>query len=201
MCDGHRAYKHLWAYTAACWRGTCVQIIRHVATHPRKQKTVRLGLEPADLVRLRVTLRVRSMLTQRSRRIPIPPNTRNLPASTFAGSPPTGGLATSPTAGFNVRDSPCFTFLSCPNSSSQIHSAIAASTSPRNASHSLSQQPTLARQLTRQLTAFLPAAFPASGSAAEQDGKKHGTIKILLLENISQDAASYLRNQGYEVGV
>lgn len=79
---------------------------------------------------------------------------------------------------------------------SQIHSAIAASTSPRGASSIPHNAPP---SIVRQLTAFLPAAFPASGTASEQDGKRHGTVKILLLENISQDAAQYLRNQGYQV--
>ncbi|KAJ9123397.1 hypothetical protein QFC22_001599 [Naganishia vaughanmartiniae] len=112
--------------------------------------------------------------------IPIPPNTRNLPATSFAGSPPSSYLAASPTAAFN------------------IHSAIAASTSPRGTASSLPQH-AAPPSIVRQLTAFLPPAFPASGSVAEQDGKKHGNVKVLLLENISQDAAQYLRNQGYEV--
>ncbi|KAJ9123688.1 hypothetical protein QFC24_003459 [Naganishia onofrii] len=79
-----------------------------------------------------------------------------------------------------------------------IHSAIAASTSPRGTASSLPQN-SAPPSIVRQLTAFLPPAFPASGSVAEQDGKKHGNVKVLLLENISQDAAQYLRNQGYEV--
>jgi D-3-phosphoglycerate dehydrogenase len=51
----------------------------------------------------------------------------------------------------------------------------------------------------RQLQAFLPAAFPAfpeeEGTATPRTGK----IKILLLENISLEAAQFLKNAGYEV--
>lgn len=56
----------------------------------------------------------------------------------------------------------------------------------------------------RQLTAFLPPTFPAT---AEEEatgvegagGKRAGQVRILLLENISADAAQFLRDQGYHV--
>jgi hypothetical protein len=71
-----------------------------------RDQPVKTGDNPC---RLRVRLLRESCLSRSNTkliaicRIPIPPNTRNLPASTFAGSPPQGTLGTSPTAGFNVR--------------------------------------------------------------------------------------------------
>lgn len=49
----------------------------------------------------------------------------------------------------------------------------------------------------RQLTAFLPSTYPLNEESEEN--KKHGTIKVLLLENINVDAAEFLKKQGYEV--
>lgn len=55
----------------------------------------------------------------------------------------------------------------------------------------------------RQLTAFLPNTYPV----AEQDengeakAKRHGKLRIMLLENINVDAADYLKKQGYEVSL
>lgn len=74
---------------------------QHVKTY-RIQKAIRLGFQPAYVVSTTWAQLLTMDLTESCRRIPIPPNTRNLPASNFAGSPPTGTLGTSPTAGFSV---------------------------------------------------------------------------------------------------
>lgn len=51
----------------------------------------------------------------------------------------------------------------------------------------------------RQLHAFLPAAFPAFDEEEGVSTPRAGKIKILLLENISLEAANFLKNAGYEV--
>lgn len=53
-----------------------------------------------------------------------------------------------------------------------------------------------ANAAARLLHAFLPSNIPSSTTT---EGEKTGQIRILLLENISQDAAQYLRDQGYHV--
>ncbi|CAK9786574.1 putative d-3-phosphoglycerate dehydrogenase 2 [Cutaneotrichosporon oleaginosum] len=102
--------------------------------------------------------------------IPIPSNPRGLPPSSFAGTSPTQTLSTSPRL----------------------------STSP-GAAGSFGGRSLKAFGTARQLQAFLPAAFPAfpeeEGTATPRTGK----IKILLLENISIEAAQFLKNAGYEV--
>lgn len=102
--------------------------------------------------------------------IPIPSNPRGLPQSTFVGTSPTQTLSTSPRM----------------------------STSP-SAAGSFGGRSLKAFGTARQLHAFLPAAFPAfpeeEGTATPRTGK----IKILLLENISLEAAQFLKNAGYEV--
>ncbi|BEI79613.1 hypothetical protein CcaverHIS002_0101420 [Cutaneotrichosporon cavernicola] len=51
----------------------------------------------------------------------------------------------------------------------------------------------------RQLHAFLPATFPAFPEEEGTATPRAGKIKILLLENISLEAAQFLKNAGYEV--
>ncbi|GMK54434.1 hypothetical protein CspeluHIS016_0110200 [Cutaneotrichosporon spelunceum] len=51
----------------------------------------------------------------------------------------------------------------------------------------------------RQLQAFLPATFPAFPEEEGTATPRAGKIKILLLENISLEAAQFLKNAGYEV--
>jgi D-3-phosphoglycerate dehydrogenase len=55
-----------------------------------------------------------------------------------------------------------------------------------------------AARRARQLQAFLPPAFPIT----EHKGvatPRQGSIKVLLLENISADAAESLKRAGYDV--
>lgn len=83
----------------------------------------------------------------------------------------------------------------------QLANAMSASTSPHSSSlisHArsltLNTTPTAA---IRPLRAFLPANIPTPSSASSAE--KAGQLKILLLENVSQEAAKYLQSQGYHV--
>ena len=51
------------------------------------------------------------------------------------------------------------------------------------------------------MTAFLPNTYPIGeqDEDAEAKAKRHGKLKILLLENINVDASDFLKKQGYEV--
>lgn len=117
--------------------------------------------------------------------IPIPANTRGVPASSYGPTSPSAS-GTSPLASFGAH-----------------------STSPQNASYlgssagrNRSASGNILHSFARQLTAFLPNTYPV----AEQDengeakAKRHGKLRILLLENINSDAAEFLKKQGYEVG-
>ena len=57
------------------------------------------------------------------------------------------------------------------------------------------------QSFARQLTAFLPNTYPIGeqDEDAEAKAKRHGKLKILLLENINVDASDFLKKQGYEV--
>jgi D-3-phosphoglycerate dehydrogenase len=48
----------------------------------------------------------------------------------------------------------------------------------------------------------LPNTYPIGeqDEDAEAKAKRHGKLKILLLENINVDASDFLKKQGYEVG-
>lgn len=52
------------------------------------------------------------------------------------------------------------------------------------------------------MTAFLPNTYPIGeqDEDAEAKAKRHGKLRILLLENINVDASDFLKKQGYEVG-
>lgn len=101
--------------------------------------------------------------------IPIPSNPRGLPASTFAGSP-TAILSTSPRSPGSLNRG----LASFSNTSAALHNA-------------------------RHLQAFLPAAFPVPAEHEGTATPRTGTIKVLLLENISLEAAAFLKKAGYEV--
>jgi D-3-phosphoglycerate dehydrogenase len=51
------------------------------------------------------------------------------------------------------------------------------------------------------LTAFLPPDYPLAeeSGSGDQAKKRQGVQKILLLENINNDAANYLKDAGFEV--
>ena len=57
------------------------------------------------------------------------------------------------------------------------------------------------QSFARQLTAFLPNTYPIGeqDEDAEAKAKRHGKLRILLLENINVDASDFLKKQGYEV--
>lgn len=110
--------------------------------------------------------------------IPIPANTRGVPASSYGGPQSPGGLSTSPRT-FSTS------FGTSPSASGR---ARGASGSFGGAFHGIA----------RQLTAFLPSAYPVA-EESETAEKRQGKTKILLLENINLDAATYLKNQGFEV--
>jgi len=55
--------------------------------------------------------------------------------------------------------------------------------------------------IARQLTAFLPPDYPlAETEEGAATPKRQGRQRILLLENINQDAAESLKQSGFEVG-
>lgn len=103
--------------------------------------------------------------------IPIPPNTKNFDRNVAASPPSHSYLASSPSATFTLQN------------------AI----SPSN---SFAHTRTATQPIARALHAFLPSTFPEDTA---KESEKHGQVRILLLENISQDAAQSLRNQGYHV--
>ncbi|WOO78805.1 D-3-phosphoglycerate dehydrogenase 2 [Vanrija pseudolonga] len=106
------------------------------------------------------------------RNIPIPTNPRGVPESAFSTSPTanTGALSTSP----RLATSP----------SASLGSSF-ADRHQRN---------------VRTLHAYLPNSFPVP---EEDEGvatpTRQGKVKLLLVENISLDAANFLKKQGYEV--
>ncbi|ORY29619.1 hypothetical protein BCR39DRAFT_531217 [Naematelia encephala] len=110
--------------------------------------------------------------------IPIPANTRGVPPSSYGPSSPTATVGSSPLRSF----------------------ATSFSTSPQGGH---TRQRSASTLIARQLTAFLPADYPVT--VAEEDaggdtrGKRHGKIRILLLENINLDAAESLKSNGFEV--
>jgi D-3-phosphoglycerate dehydrogenase len=72
--------------------------------------------------------------------------------------------------------------------------------SPRNLATSPSGSSfTSAARTARQLQAFLPPAFPIPEGEEGTATPRTGAIKVLLLENISADAAAFLKRAGYEV--
>lgn len=116
--------------------------------------------------------------------IAIPPNTHNYPiAGSSLGGP--SALATSPQQQFSLNSA----------------MAAAASTSPLSSSYLSRSRASHARTLT----AFLPPTFPATAEEKQDAGNgenndnRVGQIRILLLENVSQEAAQSLRDQGYHV--
>ncbi|KAK4687704.1 hypothetical protein P7C73_g2410, partial [Tremellales sp. Uapishka_1] len=110
--------------------------------------------------------------------IPIPANTRGIPASSFSGPlSPSAQLSTSPRG---VATS----FSSSPNAGSFRARGNSVGTP---------------YSIVRQLQAFLPPAYPLAEESEEDAGKRHGKIKVLLLENINVDAANFLKKAGYEV--
>jgi hypothetical protein len=123
-------------------------------------------------------------LLTRFRSIPIPANTRGIPASSFGPLSPVATTGTSPLASY-----------------------ASYGTSPQGPGSHNRQRSTssAAFGIARQLTAFLPADYPLD-EEPEHEGpnggsaKKQGKVKVLLLENINLDAANFLKNAGYEVG-
>ncbi|RSH85204.1 D-3-phosphoglycerate dehydrogenase 2 [Saitozyma podzolica] len=115
--------------------------------------------------------------------IPIPANTRGIPASSFGPLSPVATTGTSPLASY-----------------------ASYGTSPQGPGSHNRQRSTssAAFGIARQLTAFLPADYPLD-EEPEHEGpnggsaKKQGKVKVLLLENINLDAANFLKNAGYEV--
>ncbi|KAK8850440.1 phosphoglycerate dehydrogenase [Kwoniella newhampshirensis] len=105
--------------------------------------------------------------------IPIPANTRGIPASSFGPQSP--GAGTSP-RGYSAS------FSTSPSASHLRGNSLGS------AFHGIA----------RQLTAFLPPNYTLSEEPEDQE-KRQGTTKILLLENINLDAAEFLKKQGYEV--
>lgn len=84
----------------------------------------------------------------------------------------------------------------------QLHHAMSASTSPHSTSlmshaRSLTTSTTPSTHTIRPLRAFLPANLPTNSSSTSAE--KAGQLKILLLENVSQEAAKFLQSQGYHV--
>lgn len=119
--------------------------------------------------------------------IPIPANTRGVPANSYGPTSPSA-QGSSPLASFGAHST------SPQNTSSYLGSSYGRGrSSTGNALHSFA----------RQLTAFLPNTYPV----AEQDengeakAKRHGKLRIMLLENINVDAADFLKKQGYEVSL
>lgn len=112
--------------------------------------------------------------------IPIPANTKGVPASSYGPTSPSAG--TSPLASFGAH-----------------------STSPQNASYlsgsGRKSSGNVFQSFARQLTAFLPNTYPIGeqDEDAEAKAKRHGKLRILLLENINVDASDFLKKQGYEV--
>ncbi|RXK40659.1 phosphoglycerate dehydrogenase [Tremella mesenterica] len=106
--------------------------------------------------------------------IPIPPNTRGLPPSSFGAGAVSPSVGTSPIS-YHLSNSP--------------------SAATRGRGNSLGHY-----SIARQLTAFLPPAYPlAEEPQAHEGGKRQGKITILLLENINLEAADFLKKAGYEV--
>lgn len=111
--------------------------------------------------------------------IPIPANTRGVPASSYGPTSPSNAAGTSPLASF--------------------------STSPQTGSQGRSRGTSggVLHSFARQLTAFLPNTYPVAEQDEDEEAKakRHGKLKILLLENINVDASDFLKKQGYEVGL
>ena len=101
--------------------------------------------------------------------IPIPANTRGVPQSSYGPTSPQ--LSTSPRNTFSVS----------PGSHGRQRSTSS-----------------FGHNIARQLTAFFPADYPLN----EENGagqRRQGKQRILLLENINQDAAEYLKKSGFDV--
>ena len=113
--------------------------------------------------------------------IPIPANTRGVPAASYGAQSPSATLGASPIAQAAYSTSPA-----------QSGSYMSAHNRQRSASGAFSG-------FARQLTAFLPPTYPISEESEGAHERRTGQIRILLLENINLDAAEYLRKSGYEV--
>ena len=114
--------------------------------------------------------------------IPIPPNTRGVPQTSYGAISPSA-VGTSP--------------INHPNFAASYASSTSPGTSVRGRGNSVGMHYSIARQLT----AFLPADYPvAEEDAGVANGKRQGKIRVLLLENINLDAAEFLKKSGYEVG-
>lgn len=121
------------------------------------------------------------MTNTKTHSIPIPSNPRGMPQSSYGATSP--GAGTSPLASFGAH------------STSPQNASLLSGSQGRKTSGNVFQS------FARQLTAFLPNTYPL----AEQDengeakAKRHGKLRILLLENINVDASDFLKKQGYEV--
>ena len=111
--------------------------------------------------------------------IPIPSNTRGVPESSYGTSPQ---ASTSPLASFGGH------------STSPQNPTFLSGSGRKNTGN-------VFQSFARQLTAFLPNTYPIGeqDEDAEAKAKRHGKLRILLLENINVDASDFLKKQGYEV--
>lgn len=73
------------------------------------------------------------------------------------------------------------------------------SSSPRNATSPPVGSFMGSLRNARQLQAFLPSAFPVDENEEGSATPRTGKMRVLLLENVSADAAQFLKNAGYEV--
>jgi D-3-phosphoglycerate dehydrogenase len=119
------------------------------------------------------------MTTTLTRSIPIPSNPRGVPESSYGTSPQ---ASTSPLASFGGH------------STSPQNPTFLSGSGRKNTGN-------VFQSFARQLTAFLPNTYPIGeqDEDAEAKAKRHGKLRILLLENINVDASDFLKKQGYEV--
>jgi D-3-phosphoglycerate dehydrogenase len=109
-----------------------------------------------------------------------------MPHSSYGATSP--GAGTSPLASFGAHST-------SPQNASLLSGGFSGSQGRKTSGN-------VFQSFARQLTAFLPNTYPL----AEQDengeakAKRHGKLRILLLENINVDASDFLKKQGYEVG-